>query len=210
MAPMQNCLPKTKELSKILHKQCSTPMAKYADVCAEWNVRVPSLPLQPNPLLPPSSPSSPPTPGLLHPPLHPARREKEPPWARAHCWSLPQRQGYSRIRARTVLGAYATVVPTSIGPACRGACPKGDSNAHGARLVHQKYRWIRTSRLSIKNSLSLPPLPEVVVRREPVVVVFVREMFFRRARGGRAPRRGPPPPAERARLLRRNQDDNNI
>ena len=32
---------------------------------------------------------------------------------------------------------------------------KGDSNSHGARPVHQKHRWIRTSRLSIKNSLSL-------------------------------------------------------
>ena len=31
---------------------------------------------------------------------------------------------------------------------------KGDSNSHGARLVHQKHRWTRTSRLSIKNSLS--------------------------------------------------------
>ena len=35
---------------------------------------------------------------------------------------------------------------------------KGDSNSHGARPVHQKHRWIRTSRLSIKNSLSLSPL----------------------------------------------------
>ena len=32
---------------------------------------------------------------------------------------------------------------------------KGDSNSHGARPVHQKHRWTRTSRLSIKNSLSL-------------------------------------------------------
>ena len=32
---------------------------------------------------------------------------------------------------------------------------KGDSNSHGARPVHQKRRWTRTSRLSIKNSLSL-------------------------------------------------------
>ena len=32
---------------------------------------------------------------------------------------------------------------------------KGNSNSHGARTVHQKHRWIRTSRLSIKNSLSL-------------------------------------------------------
>ena len=31
---------------------------------------------------------------------------------------------------------------------------KGNSNSHGARTVHQKPRWIRTSRLSIKNSLS--------------------------------------------------------
>ena len=31
---------------------------------------------------------------------------------------------------------------------------KGDSNFHGARPVHQKHRWIRTSRLSIENSLS--------------------------------------------------------
>ena len=33
----------------------------------------------------------------------------------------------------------------------------GSSNSHGARPVHQKHRWIRTSRLSIKNSLSLSP-----------------------------------------------------
>ena len=32
---------------------------------------------------------------------------------------------------------------------------KGDSNSHGARPVRQKHRWTRTSRLSIKNSLSL-------------------------------------------------------
>ena len=35
---------------------------------------------------------------------------------------------------------------------------KGDSNSHGARPVHQiisMIKWIRTSRLSIKNSLSL-------------------------------------------------------
>ena len=31
---------------------------------------------------------------------------------------------------------------------------KRDSNSHGARPVHQKHRWIRTSRLSIKKSLS--------------------------------------------------------
>ena len=31
---------------------------------------------------------------------------------------------------------------------------KRNSNSHGARMVHQKHRWIRTSRLSIKNSLS--------------------------------------------------------
>ena len=31
---------------------------------------------------------------------------------------------------------------------------KRDSNSHGARPVHQKHRWTRTSRLSIKNSLS--------------------------------------------------------
>ena len=30
---------------------------------------------------------------------------------------------------------------------------KRNSNSHGARPVHQKHRWIRTSRLSIKNSL---------------------------------------------------------
>ena len=35
---------------------------------------------------------------------------------------------------------------------------KGNSNSHGARLVHliiSMIKWIRTSRLSIKNSLSL-------------------------------------------------------
>jgi len=35
---------------------------------------------------------------------------------------------------------------------------KGDSNSHGARTVHltiTMIKWIRTSRLSIKNSLSL-------------------------------------------------------
>ena len=31
---------------------------------------------------------------------------------------------------------------------------KEDSNSHGARPVPQKHRWTRTSRLSIKNSLS--------------------------------------------------------
>ena len=31
---------------------------------------------------------------------------------------------------------------------------KGNSNSHGARTVHQNHRWIRTSRLSIKNFLS--------------------------------------------------------
>ena len=40
---------------------------------------------------------------------------------------------------------------------------KGDSISHGARPVHQiisMIKWIRTSRLSIKNSLSsLPPTP---------------------------------------------------
>ena len=34
---------------------------------------------------------------------------------------------------------------------------KEDSNSHGARPVHQKHRWNRTSRLSIKNSLSPGP-----------------------------------------------------
>ena len=36
---------------------------------------------------------------------------------------------------------------------------KGNSNSHGARPVHliiKMIKWIRTSRLSIKNSLSLP------------------------------------------------------
>ena len=32
---------------------------------------------------------------------------------------------------------------------------KRNSNSHGARPVYQKHRWIRTSRLSMKNSLSL-------------------------------------------------------
>ena len=39
---------------------------------------------------------------------------------------------------------------------------KGDSNSHGARPVHQKHRWIRTSRLSIKNSLSLGPVTQSI------------------------------------------------
>ena len=37
---------------------------------------------------------------------------------------------------------------------------KGDSDSHGARPVHliiTKIKWIRTSRLSIQNSLSLGP-----------------------------------------------------
>ena len=34
---------------------------------------------------------------------------------------------------------------------------KGNSNSHGARPVHQNHRWIRTSRLSIKNSLFMHP-----------------------------------------------------
>ena len=36
---------------------------------------------------------------------------------------------------------------------------KGDSNSHGARPVHQKHRWTRTSRLSIKNSPSIGSAP---------------------------------------------------
>jgi len=32
---------------------------------------------------------------------------------------------------------------------------KGNSTSHEARPVHQKHRWIRSSRLSIKNALSL-------------------------------------------------------
>jgi len=48
---------------------------------------------------------------------------------------------------------------------------KGDSNSHGARPVHliiTMIKWIRTSRLSTKNSLSLPERPEKHgrVRRE--------------------------------------------
>ena len=38
----------------------------------------------------------------------------------------------------------------------------GNSNSHGARTVHQKHRWIRTSRLSIKNSLSKRDLHRIV------------------------------------------------
>ena len=37
---------------------------------------------------------------------------------------------------------------------------KGNAKSHGAKLVHQiitMIKWIRTSRLSIKNSLSAPP-----------------------------------------------------
>ena len=34
---------------------------------------------------------------------------------------------------------------------------KGNSNSHGARTVHHKHRWIRTSRLARKNSLSTGP-----------------------------------------------------
>ena len=46
---------------------------------------------------------------------------------------------------------------------------KGDSNSHGARPVHQKHRWIRTSRLSIKNSLSLETLlSSVNTQPEPI------------------------------------------
>ena len=38
---------------------------------------------------------------------------------------------------------------------------KGDSNSHGARPVHPKHRWIRSSRLSIKDSLSVQGLLEI-------------------------------------------------
>jgi len=41
---------------------------------------------------------------------------------------------------------------------------KGNPNSHGARPVHQiisMIKWIRTSRLSIKNSLSVPDLLRV-------------------------------------------------
>jgi len=44
----------------------------------------------------------------------------------------------------------------------RPRCWEGDSNCHAARLVHlimTMIKWIRTSRLSIKNSLSLPRAP---------------------------------------------------
>ena len=44
---------------------------------------------------------------------------------------------------------------------------KGNSNSHGARPVHQKHRWIWTSRLSIKNYLSLA---RTCTRRSPVIV----------------------------------------
>jgi len=40
---------------------------------------------------------------------------------------------------------------------------RGNSNSHGAQPVHQvssMIKWIRTSRLSIKNSLSEPPEEE--------------------------------------------------
>jgi hypothetical protein len=42
-------------------------------------------------------------------------------------------------------------------PRTRASCPQGNSIFHGARPVHQiisMITWIRTSRLSIKNSLS--------------------------------------------------------
>ena len=43
---------------------------------------------------------------------------------------------------------------------------KGNSNSHGARTVHQKHRWIRTSRLPIKNSLFV----HLIVREEDAEV----------------------------------------
>jgi len=42
---------------------------------------------------------------------------------------------------------------------------KGNSNSHGARPVHQiisMIKWIRTSRLAIKNSLSLIPIVPLI------------------------------------------------
>ena len=43
---------------------------------------------------------------------------------------------------------------------------KGNSNSHGARPVHQKHGWIRTSRFLIKNSLSLQAVQAVVRRSD--------------------------------------------
>ena len=42
---------------------------------------------------------------------------------------------------------------------------KWNSNSHGARPVHQKHRWIRTSRLSIRNSLSFYRAPPTCSHR---------------------------------------------
>ena len=59
---------------------------------------------------------------------------------------------------------------------------KGNSNPHGARPVHliiTMIKWIRTSRLSIKNSLSLPRTPTQV--RTVSVVSLVPVMSRRRA-----------------------------
>jgi len=59
-------------------------------------------------------------------------------------------RGTSLIRKRTLLGEVLLLDHVR-------APGKGNSNSHGARPVHQiitMIKWIRTSRLSIKNSLS--------------------------------------------------------
>ena len=64
---------------------------------------------------------------------------------------------------------------------------KGDSNSHGARPVHQKYRWIRTSRLSMKNSLS------ETTQGHPASALYcwILEILYRTPKGRRALLQGP-------------------
>jgi len=67
-----------------------------------------------------------------------------------------------------ILGCFAFPVFSTARPPTGGAaanaprrcCAQGNSNSHGARPVHliiTMIKWIRTSRLSIKNSLSRQP-----------------------------------------------------
>ena len=57
----------------------------------------------------------------------------------------------------------------------QGYLEKGNSNSHGARPVHliiAMIKWIRTSRLSIKNSLSL--CSSVAVKVDVEVILGTR------------------------------------
>jgi len=55
---------------------------------------------------------------------------------------------------------------------------KGNSNSHGARPVHvmiTMISWIRTSRLSVKNSLSRPQDREQLINEHPIELRILSE-----------------------------------